>query len=442
MPKPNDPKYLNQWGLLNIGASVAWDHTKGSDKVKIAVIDSGIQLDNDFLLVHPDLKDVRLGFGADYAKGEYRPRDTSNRGHGTKVVGIVAADTDNGEGISGMNWYSNVIIYKISDDDGYFNSTRIVKAINDLIITHYDHHIIINISSGYPIDDGNMIFNSCKLASEKGMIICASVGNIRDDRPKEIDIPARYSTEIKGLIAVGATTKLGDVCNFSKRGKEVTVVAPGENILTTTLPIIPGTYYGEVSGTSFATPFVTGLASLIWSKHPELTNEEVKDIIRNTARRYHRVPLPDPGYGYGIIDAGAALAQCGWEVSLESKRELKFTNVNEGETRVLEVKFSVKSFHKTTFEIVKGLSDGFQAPWGTSVSLDKTTDYYPPREVVFPISYTGMAPGDHHFGKITVRCVETGEEWDISANTIAEDHPARDQLGERKQGIDAVSSER
>jgi hypothetical protein len=85
------------------------------------------------------------------------------------------------------------------------------------------------------------------------------------------------------------------------------------------------------------------------------------------------------------------------------------------------VKFSVKSFHTTTFEILNGPSAGFSAPFATSVSLGKSTDYDTPREAYLWISYTGTTAGDTGSGIVTIRCVETEQQWDIpiSANTIA-----------------------
>lgn len=416
---PNDPLFINQWGLMQIRAPLAWDQTKGGKNVTLAIIDSGIMMDRNDNLIHEDLRSDKFKLGKNCRLEDKNINDKWD--HGTGVAGVVAADTDNNLGIAGMNWYSDVIIYKIIE--GEWERARsvldaIVEALLDIYLKNAGH-VVINMSIG--VDDSYEGIDTLKLACrhnclDKGMIICAPAGN--KGSQNKLDCPARWSTEIPGIIAVGATNRLDEVCDYSNRNFRVTVVAPGADIWTTSKEM---NGYRKGSGTSFATPFVTGLASLIWSKHPQLTNIQVIDTIKNTTFKDFRRRYPNIAYGYGRINAEAALMMGGWEVTLESPKELNFVDVKEGETRVLDVKFNVKSFHATAFEIVKGLSGGFEALQGTSVSLDKTTDYHTPREVVFPISYTGTTRDTSDPGSVTIRCVQTGEEWDIklSGNTVA-----------------------
>jgi serine protease len=139
------------------------------------------------------------------------------------------------------------------------------------------------------------------------MILCAATGN---DDAGPVIYPAAYSREFDAVIAVGSTDDDDTVSSFSNVGPEVTVVAPGGEILSTTptynvAPTV-ALHYDFFSGTSMATPLVSGLAALIWSASPSLTNTEVRQRLINTSDKLGPGDFAE-SWGHGRVDAAAAL---------------------------------------------------------------------------------------------------------------------------------------
>lgn len=304
---PNDPRYLDQWSPGVVNAEAAWDLETGDPGVVIGIIDSGISMTGG-ALDHPDLDDTaRFVLGTDFVDGG-TPRDTN--GHGTHVVGIAAAPGNNSIGMAGMNWGSLVYICRTLDVNGNGSSADFADAVEE--ITDYalanGLKAVINYSAGGA--DNNTKKDACQYASDNGMLLVAATGN---DDGGPVIAPASYSTTITGVIAVGSTDDDDTVSSFSNIGPQVTVVAPGRDIFSTlptyNVTIPAGPDYGAINGTSMATPLVTGLCALMWSRHPTSTNEKIKQCLIDTA-----VPLGPGGFdntwGNGRVDAEAAL-KCG-----------------------------------------------------------------------------------------------------------------------------------
>lgn len=305
---PNDPRYATQWSPPVVNAPAAWDLETGESNAVIGIIDSGISMTGNNL-DHDDLSTAgRFTLGTDFVDGGV-PRDLN--GHGTHVAGIAAAVGNNAAGIAGMNWESPVYICRTLDANGNGSGADFADAVEEITdwAVANNKKAVINYSGGGAASQTKQ--DACQYASDHGMLLCAATGN---DNGGPVIFPAAYSTTIVGVIAVGSTTQTDTVSPFSNVGPEVTVVAPGSDILSTTptyAVTIPGLplNYGTLSGTSMATPLVTGLAALMWSRHPGFANTKIKDCLQNSAVKLGAGDFNN-SWGHGRVDALAAL-KCG-----------------------------------------------------------------------------------------------------------------------------------
>jgi len=304
---PNDPRYPEQWAPPLVDAEEAWDLETGKPNALIGIIDSGISITGSSL-DHADLSTPgRFTLGTDFVDGG-TPQDLN--GHGTHVAGIAAAVGNNGAGIAGMNWNSPVYICRTLDANGNGSSADFADAVEEIT----DYAVANNLKAAINYSGGggaNLTKQqACQYASDRGMLVVAAAGN---DNGGPVIWPAAYSTTITGVIAVGSTDSNDTVSSFSNVGPEVTVVAPGRNILSTTptytvKPTLP-INYGTMSGTSMATPLVTGLAALMWSRHPGFANQKVKQCLQDTAVKLGSGTF-DNSWGHGRVNAHAAV-KCG-----------------------------------------------------------------------------------------------------------------------------------
>ncbi|KXG43215.1 S8 family peptidase [Tepidibacillus decaturensis] len=275
---PNDSLYIDyQWNLPTIFTEQGWELTRGKENMIVAVIDTGVDLN------HPEFKE-KLVKGYNVINPSLPPMDDD--GHGTHVAGIIAANTNNYEGIAGITWYNKIMPVKVLDQSGAGTLFDVAEG----VIWATDHGAkIINLSLGN-YAESKYLHDAIQYAYSKDVVLVAATGN---DNIDELGYPAAYPE----VIAVSAVDAQQNRAEFSNYGPYVDVVAPGVNIAST----YPGNRYAALSGTSMASPHVTGLAALIRSRNPNLTNKEVIDIIKNTTTDLG-AKGKDEYYGYGEIN--------------------------------------------------------------------------------------------------------------------------------------------
>gem|GEM_PF-3501287 len=285
---PNDPLWSSQWGPQHINAPDAWDFQTGSMGIAIAIIDEGVQY------THPDLSARFSGLiGYDFVDDDADPMpDDPDEDHGTHVAGIAAATINNNTGIAGMAGGCRLVSLRALDETGSGAMSDLADAVMWAADQGFD---ILNMSWG-SYTYSTTLENACNYAWNHGCLLVAASGNNGAD---SILYPARYAS----VIAVGAVGQDGSLASFSNYGPQQELVAPGVSIISTTYP----DGYSHMDGTSMAAPHVSGVAALVWSEYPSMSNDELRDRLQNTADDRGASGW-DELYGYGCVDAYAALA--------------------------------------------------------------------------------------------------------------------------------------
>ncbi|MBF0491503.1 MAG: S8 family serine peptidase [Deltaproteobacteria bacterium] len=269
---PNDPGFSSQWALAggsaNIGALAAWDINHSAKNVPIAIIDSGIDPSNT-----DEIRD-NLTYYYDFISNS--PVEVDGYTHGTKVFGIIAAAGNNQHGIAGLAWEAQVMSLRVLDNDGNSTIAITLPAI-DAAIQH--HAKIINISWGASTAaPSSALEQALRQARDAGILVVCSAGNLGGDNDLDNrNYPSSYNLD--NIIAVAASDNSDSLASFGSYGSNygahtVHLAAPGKHIYS----LSRGSYeYGD--GTSFAAPYVTATAALLWGLKPDLTYQQVKQLI-------------------------------------------------------------------------------------------------------------------------------------------------------------------
>ena len=294
--QPNDPYVVSyQWHLAKIEAPAAWDVTTGANyPVAIAIVDTGVDGQ------HPDLAGRTVGGFNVLTDQPILPgtnSDDSGSGHGTHVAGIAAANTNNGVGVAGVSWSASIMPIKILDATGYGTFSDLAEG----IVWAADHSArVINLSlGGTKITDGETrtIKAAVEYARGKGAFLAAAAGNEGAGSNSY-----NYPAALDHVIAVAATTPQDEWAYFSNYHPYVDVAAPGVGIYSTT----PNGGFTSRSGTSMATPVVSGIAALLLAANPSLTADQIAARLEATA-----LDLGSPGkdiyFGAGRVSAARAL---------------------------------------------------------------------------------------------------------------------------------------
>jgi thermitase len=284
----NDPYIVNgsEWHIAKIQANRAWEMTTGSTSTLIAVLDTGIAAS------HPDLVGKVIN-GYDYVNNDSNPID--DHGHGTQVAGTIAAWGNNGIGVAGVSYQSSIISIKVADSSGYSSYSNIAAGIIEAVNKGAK---IINISIA-GTESSTALQNAVDEAWGHNVVIIAGAGNAGTEVPM-------YPAALRNVFAVSATDSSDIKTSWSSYGSYVDISAPGSGIWTTKMD---GTY-GAVSGTSFSSPVVAGVAALLVSQNPQITNTEIVDRLAKTADDLGVVGY-DIKYGYGRVNAYRALTGAG-----------------------------------------------------------------------------------------------------------------------------------
>ena len=304
---PTDPRYPGQWYFENLGMPNAWGLTRGDAGTSIVVVDTGCDL------AHPDLA-AKMDPGLDVVDGDddpsYQP-GYPGAAHGTACAGIIAAATDNGEGIAGGCPECRLRCVRMLSDVAIPISAN-VEAFQFAL--DVDASVVSN-SWGFvdpmpvPAALADAINNVADTGrGGKGALVLFAAGN--DDRVIGDD----ELEAVRGVLCIGAINNFDESTPFTNSGNALDLVAP-TGTLTTDISGAegedPGDYTSLFGGTSSACPVAAGIAGLLASAAPDKTSAELYDILIETAR-----PAPfaqpdanghDPVYGYGIIQPEQAL---------------------------------------------------------------------------------------------------------------------------------------
>lgn len=299
---PDDPDFGKLWGMRNTGSNEpkgtvgiegadinalkAWDITKGSRAIKIAVIDTGVDYN------HPDLKgnmwvntkeipgngidDDGNGFvddvyGYDFANNDADPMD--GNGHGSHCSGTIGATHNNKLGVSGVMADVSIMGVKFLDDSGSGTLESAVKAIDYATMMNVD--LMSNSWGGGGRSEA--LLEAIQRASNKGIIFTAAAGNSSSNNDTNPSYPASYNTP--NMVSVAALTAQNGLASFSSYGRNsVHIAAPGHNILST----VNGGKYDVYSGTSMATPHVSGVLGLLLAKEGRMPHEVMRERLTMT----------------------------------------------------------------------------------------------------------------------------------------------------------------
>ncbi len=310
---PNDARWFEQYDFRQMNLPEAWAVTTGSPNVIVAVLDTGIW-------THPDL-DSKVVAGYDFVSDvsdaadgngwDSDPTDAARDFHGTHVAGTIAAATSNGHGVAGVAWNCRVLPVRVLGRTGgsWFDIAAGLRWAVGLPVSGVPNNPtparVVNMSLGGESTSAT-IAQAVSQAAARGATMVAAAGNNASSVPF---YPAAYSN----VISVYALDSNLNWASYSNWGTKIDVGAPGGD-LNAGLPGILSTYvdgglnatYQQLQGTSSASPHIAGVAALLLSVSPSMSAATIRSTLIETA-----VDLGPPGfdvdYGYGMVDAGAAL---------------------------------------------------------------------------------------------------------------------------------------
>ena len=298
--QPNDPMFSDQWALNNTGQNggkkkadidvlKAWQKTKGSRKVVVAVLDSGVDYTHQDLAVNmwtrpdnvPVYKDDELGTISDlhgFSAVDDQRDPMDDNGHGTHCAGIIGAEGDNDEGIAGINWEVEIMPLKFIGRGGSGTTKDAIEAINYVIERKRAgvNVRVINASWG-STTYSKALEDAIRAAGDEGILFVAAAGNDGSSNDSRPHYPSNYN--LPNVISVAALDRSDLMTSFSNFGvKSVHIAAPGKDIVSTWL----NGEYREASGTSMAAPQISGIAALLLARDPKMSVQKLREKLLNS----------------------------------------------------------------------------------------------------------------------------------------------------------------
>jgi subtilisin family serine protease len=244
--------------------------------------------------------------GIDAISGSGNPQDLN--GHGTHVAGTIGATGDNSIGVVGVNWETSILALRFLDAEGGGTLADAIEALNYLLdLKERGVNVrVVNASWG-----GGGYSEPFKRVLDQlnshGILFVAAAGNESNDNDLRPAYPSSY--EVANVLSVAALTEQQNLAGFSNYGaNRVDLAAPGDDILST----VPGGY-ASYSGTSMATPHVTGAIALLYQVKPDLTIQQVRDLITKTSQDLGQQGMDD-SFGHGRMQINATFEQIGGEL--------------------------------------------------------------------------------------------------------------------------------
>jgi len=297
--RPNDPYYLDQWGLRQIGAPSAWDVTLGKPSVVVAVVDTGVWYTHQDIAANMWVNTLQGGtHGYDFINNNYNPMDVDTSPspiyHGTGVAGVIAAVIDNTVDIAGV---ANVRVMALralgpNGQGSSFNTSQAIRW----AAQHGARVINLSLGTNETFIGPTDISLAVNYAWSRGALVVAAAGN---SGTGTLDYPAR----LPNVVSVAAIDETGSRASFSNWGSGLSLAAPGTRVLT----LDGNNLVHYLQGTSFSAPFVTGVAALLLSVDQNLTNVELWNLLNSTAVQPGSGTGYNTNYGWGVVNAWNAI---------------------------------------------------------------------------------------------------------------------------------------
>ncbi|MEI6835601.1 MAG: S8 family peptidase [Candidatus Falkowbacteria bacterium] len=392
---PNDPYYSRQWYLPRIEADSAWTKVKETPDITVAVIDSGVDINNPDLKnniwINPKeiagngLDDDHNGFiddvnGWDFVNNVPDPSPKFDDGwteagisHGTMVAGIIGAEGNNGIGVTGVTWKAKIMPLRVLNDKGEGKISAVVRAIDYAVANGAD---VINLSF-VTYNYSEALYGAIYRAYRAGVVVVAAAGN------DQLNVEGRntskspiYPACMDGpngenmVIGVAATDALDQKTPFSSYGFScIDITAPGISFFNTityggNAQAQDPNYDGYWSGTSMAAPVVSGVVALVAQVNPDLSRSEIINLILGSA---NNISLLNPDYlgqlGHGRVNANGAVNLARDKMYDHITRLLVAPSSGSNKIKITSVsgatvsEFSVPDF-KTGFNVASGDVNG------------------------------------------------------------------------------------
>ncbi|MEN9529639.1 MAG: hypothetical protein RI932_1512 [Pseudomonadota bacterium] len=289
-PPVADPQLSSLYGLNKIGAQQAWQVSSGSSKVLVANIDTGVDYNHQDLINNmwrnpnevagDGVDNDANGYIDDVVGWDFRDKDArpfDDNSHGSHTAGTIAATGGNGIGISGVAQQASIMGLRfLGGSQGSGTLEDAIKAIE--YATENGAQIMSNSWGGGGYSQA--MFDAISRANDKGILFVAAAGNSGTDNDSKPTYPASY--QLPNVLTVAATDSADKLASFSCFGaKAVHLAAPGVKILSTT----PDDKYASLSGTSMATPHVTGAAVLLKAAYPKMKAKELRAVLMDSVEQ-------------------------------------------------------------------------------------------------------------------------------------------------------------